>query len=67
MAKKKVNVEKVIKIVNDVPWSDVVKLTAKIVSFSRGGLTPDEAKELAKDLIDLSNKLLGEVEKCEVP
>ena len=65
MAKKKVDVEKVTKIVAELPWSDIAKLTMKLVAYSRGGITKEEALELSKDLIKLASELTGQAEKCE--
>ena len=36
----------------------LVKLIAKVVRFSRGGFTPDERRELARDLLELAGKVL---------
>ncbi len=65
MAKKKVDVEKVSKVVAQLPWGDIVKLTSKLVLYARGGITKEEALELSKDLIALASELTGQAEKCE--
>ena len=65
MSKKKLSVEKVEKVIAEIPWSDIVKITGKLVSYSRGGITREEAKDLAKDLLSLANKLTDQ-SQCEV-
>jgi hypothetical protein len=39
----------------------LVKLIIKTISFSKGGLSREERRELGMDLLDLAWKVLGEV------
>jgi hypothetical protein len=39
----------------------LVKLIIKTISYSKGGLTREERRELGMDLLDLAWKVLGEV------
>lgn len=39
------------KIVASVPWSKVVMLIAKLVRFSKGGISKEEGADLAEDLL----------------
>lgn len=38
----------------------LAKLVVKLIRLSKGGITPEERKELALDLLDLGSKLLDE-------
>ena len=46
------------KIVANIPWSKVMSLVAKIVKFSKGGITKEEAAILAEDLLLLAADLI---------
>lgn len=37
---------------------EVVVLTAKLIRYSKGGLTPEERRDLASDLVELAARLL---------
>jgi hypothetical protein len=46
------------KIVAQIPWSKVMSLVAKIIKFSKGGITKEEAALLAEDLFLLAADLI---------
>lgn len=52
-------------IISKIPFVELSALIIKTIKLSKGGLTKEEAKELAQDLIDLGQKLLGEHEICK--
>lgn len=41
----------------------MIRLAAKVIRFSQGGFTPEEKKELAADLLELSLLILEESKK----
>ena len=45
------------KIVANIPWSKVMSLVAKIIKFSKGGISKEEAALLAEDLLLLAADL----------
>ena len=66
MAKlKKIDVEKVVAITAKIPWSDLMRLVGKLMTYSRGGINKEEATDLAKDLIKLAAEITGQVKSCE--
>ena len=52
-------------VIKKIPLLEVSALIIKTIKFTKGGLSKEEAKELAQDLIDLGQKLLGEHELCK--
>ena len=46
------------KIVAQIPWSKVMALVAKIIKFSKGGISKEEAALLAEDLLLLAADLI---------
>ena len=46
------------KIVANIPWSKVMGLVAKIIKFSKGGISKEEAALLAEDLLLLAADLI---------
>ena len=45
---------------------ELVKLIIKTISFSKGGLSKEERKELGADLLELAWRVLGEVVDEEI-
>jgi hypothetical protein len=46
------------KIVTQIPWTKVMALVAKIIKFSKGGISKEEAADLAEDLLLLAADLI---------
>jgi hypothetical protein len=46
------------KIIAQIPWSKVMALVAKIIKFSKGGITKEEGALLAEDLLLLAADLI---------
>ena len=48
------------KIVSSLPFGDILKLSGKLIRYSRGGISKEEGAELVSDL----GKLLEELSDC---
>lgn len=46
------------RIVSQVPWSKVMALVAKLIRFSKGGISREEGALLAEDLLLLAADLI---------
>ena len=46
------------KIVARIPWAKVMALVAKIIKYSKGGISKDEGADLAEDLLLLAADLI---------
>jgi hypothetical protein len=46
------------KVVTMIPWTKVMQLIAKLIKFGKGGISKDEAAELAEDLLLLAAGLI---------
>ena len=62
---KKIDVEKVVAITAKIQCGEVVKLVGKLMAYCRGGISKEEAKDLAKDLVKLAAEITGQVKSCE--
>lgn len=46
------------KVIAQLPWARIMSLVAKIIRYSKGGITKEEAAELAEDLLLLAAHLI---------
>jgi hypothetical protein len=46
------------KVVANIPWSNIMRLIAKLVRYGKGGITKEEARDLGEELLLLAAELL---------